>query len=94
MVLALALIHHLTIGKNIPFEKIAEMFSKITKYLIIEFVPKEDEKVKLILKNKKDIYTDYSKEHFVSAFSTHFHIVHEAIVKDSERTLLFMKRKN
>jgi hypothetical protein len=94
LVLALALIHHLIIGKNIPFAKVAAMLSKVTNYLIIEFVPKEDEKVQLMLKNKKDIYTNYSKEHFISAFSAHFHIVHEAVVKDSERILLFMKRKN
>ena len=59
LVLALALIHHLAIGKNIPFEKIAAMFSSITQYLIIEFVPKEDEKTQLMLTNKKDIYSGY-----------------------------------
>ena len=43
-ILALALIHHLAITNNLPFEKIAELFSKICNSLIIEFVTKFDDK--------------------------------------------------
>lgn len=94
LVLALALIHHLAIGKNIPFEKIAAMFSNITKYLIIEFVPREDEKVQLMLNDRKDIYLDYTKENFIRSFSGHFNMIHEAVVKGSERILFLMRREN
>src|SRR5205814_7950689 len=34
LALALALVHHLAIGKNIPIEKMAEFFGKITNWLI------------------------------------------------------------
>lgn len=92
--LALALIHHLAIGKNIPFEKIAEMFSSISKYLIIEFVPKEDEKVKLMLARKNDIYYLYDQYNFELAFSPYFNIQKQEVVGESNRTLYLMKRKN
>src|SRR5690606_36562551 len=50
--LALALVHHLVIGKNIPFPMVADFFSKITDYLVMEFVPAEDEIVQLMLAQK------------------------------------------
>ncbi len=60
MVLALALIHHLAIGKNISLRLIAKLFAGLTRFLIIEFVPKTDPKVQEMLQQKKDIYTDYT----------------------------------
>ena len=51
--LALALVHHLAIGKNIPFEKIAELFKNLADHFIIEFIPKTDKKVKFMLQQKK-----------------------------------------
>jgi len=92
MVFALALIHHLAIGKNIPFEKIAAFFQQITRYLIIEFVPKQDEKVQLMLGQKKDIYQGYTAEDFEAAFKTHFTIEAKEKISGSERTLYRMKR--
>jgi len=89
---ALALIHHLAIGKNIPFEKVADMFSKISDYLIIEFVPKEDEKVQLMLQNKEDIYTAYTEENFEKSFETYYTIQRKEKVGSSGRTLFLMKR--
>jgi hypothetical protein len=41
-ILALALIHHLAISNNLPFDKLAEFFSGCCESLVIEFVPKSD----------------------------------------------------
>lgn len=89
----LAIIHHLAIGKNIPFEKIADMLAGVTNYLLIEFVPKEDEKVKFMLANKKDIYTNYSEENFTNTFSCYFQIEKKETIGNSQRILYLMKRK-
>ncbi len=93
LVLCLAVIHHLTIGKNIPFEKVAYLLGTLGKNLIIEFVPKEDEKVQLLLASKKDIYTTYSKEDFVRVFSNYYNIDKEEKIADSGRALFYMKKK-
>lgn len=90
--LALALIHHLAIGKNIHFEKMVELFSKITRYLIIEYVPKADEKVQLMLKQKKDIYDSYSEDNFLKAFQKRFNVVDKKEIGDSRRVLFLMKK--
>lgn len=92
LVLSLALIHHLAIGKNIPLEMIAEFFQNFSPLLIIEFVPKEDEKVKQMLSNKKDIYTGYSVENFEKAFERFFKIEIKETIPGSGRMLYLMKR--
>lgn len=92
LVMALALIHHLAIGKNIPFEMVADFFSRVGKNLIIEFVPKEDEKIKIMLQQKKDIYTYYTLENFEEAFEKYFDIKTKQAIPSSERILYLMSR--
>jgi 2-polyprenyl-3-methyl-5-hydroxy-6-metoxy-1,4-benzoquinol methylase len=92
LAMALAVIHHLAIGKNIPLEKIASLFNQVGGYLIIEFVPKDDEKIQFMLKSKEDIYTHYTEENFESAFIKHFTIQNKQKVGSSGRTLYLMKR--
>ncbi|MEI9910536.1 MAG: hypothetical protein WDO71_13215 [Bacteroidota bacterium] len=93
LLLALALIHHLAIGKNIPFEMIADMFSRMGRKLIIEFVPKDDEKIKLMLSRKKDIFSNYNELTFVKAFEKHFTIIGKKIIPGSSRALYLMQTK-
>jgi len=90
LVLALAVVHHLAIGKNIPFESIVQLFRKLGENLIVEFVPKNDEKIQYMLQQKKDIYTAYTEEAFRTAFSVHYRIVEEALIGQSGRTLFLM----
>ena len=92
VVMALALIHHLAIGKNIPFEMVADLFSRLGKSLIIEFVPKDDEKIKIMLKQKKDIYTSYTQENFEQAFKKYFIIKEKQAINSSGRVLYLMSK--
>lgn len=92
-VLALALVHHLHIGKNIPLSYLADYFNRLAPYLIIEFVPKEDEKVQCLLQYKKDIYSAYSKEMFEKLFGKHFSIRSAHGIPGTQRSLYLMVRK-
>lgn len=92
LLLALALIHHLAIGKNIPLPMIASALARMGKNLVIEFVPKEDEKIKLMLSRKKDIYTAYTVENFENVFSDYFSIIDKKTIQGSGRTLYLMQR--
>lgn len=93
VVLALALIHHLAIGNNIPFPEMAHFFSTVAKHLIIEFVPKQDSKVQILLSSRADIFPEYDEEHFEAAMAEYFTLVKKAPIKDSERTLYLFKNK-
>lgn len=91
LVLALALVHHLCIGKNIDFFKTAKLFSSLGKWLLVEFVPKEDKKIKFMLQQKPDVYQWYTKEAFLDAYKQLFTIIAEKEIGDSGRTLYLMK---
>lgn len=94
LVLALALVHHLVIGKNIPLPMLADYFHDIAPQLIIEFVPKEDEKVQQMLKSREDVFDDYSVAHFEEIFSRYFEILNKEQVPQTSRILYHMKRKH
>ena len=93
MALALALVHHLAISNNVPLPKLAQFFSDICEYLVIEFVPKSDSQVQRLLTSRLDIFDDYTVEGFEAAFETQFEIIGRDAVTESERTLYLLKKK-
>jgi hypothetical protein len=92
-VMALALVHHLAIGKNIPLEHLAACFYRFAPSLIIEFVPKADPRVQLLLSNREDIFTTYTETGFLQAFGERFTVEQRIAIKGTERVLFLMKRK-
>jgi precorrin-6B methylase 2 len=64
LVLALALIHHVVIGGNIPLAEFLDWLRSLGADLIVEFVTREDPMVKTLLRNKEDQYADYHQEIF------------------------------
>lgn len=94
MVMVLALVHHLCIGKNLSMTHIAELiFQLSTKYVIVEFVPKEDSKVQLLLENREDIFSTYNYNNFKNQFYTFFNLIEEKVINGSNRILLLLKKK-
>ena len=91
-VMCLALIHHLAIGNNLPLDRIASFLSKTGKNLIIEWVKKEDIKVKVMLRYREDIFPNYTREGFEETFRKYFSIVDFKPVGDTGRTLYLMER--
>lgn len=91
--LVLALVHHLAISNNVPLDHIAALFSHITRWLVIEFVPKSDSQVERLLATREDIFPNYTSAGFEEAFSGFFEVVRKEDVPESERTLYLMKVK-
>ena len=90
--IALALVHHLSIGNNVPLDRLAEFFAGIFRTLVIEFVPKEDSQVQRMLATRRDVFDDYNVQAFERAFSQHFEIAERQPINDSHRTLYAMTR--
>jgi hypothetical protein len=88
--LALALVHHLAIGNNLPLERVAGYLAQLGRVLIIEFVPKSDAQVGRLLLSRPDIFPNYTREGFEKAFSRFFSIDAAAQIEDSERWLYCM----
>ena len=89
--MALALVHHLAIGNNVPLAEVARCFAELARHLIIEFVPKEDPKVKVLLASRPDIFPDYTPEGFEPAFSTVYRILDSQPLRNSARRLYRME---
>ena len=94
LVLALALIHHLAIGNNVPFGRIAEFFRSLGDWLIIEYVPMDDPQVKNMLARRPGAIHDYSVDRFEQAFSRFYHIHEKRPLPESTRVMYLMSRKN
>ena len=93
-VLALALVHHLAIANNVPLPRVAELFARLGRTLVIEFVPKSDSQVERLLRNRPDIFPEYSEEGFERAFERHYEIVTKTRIGDSQRSLYLMRRRD
>ncbi len=92
VILALALVHHLAIGSNVPLPMIAALFARLGPHAIVEFVPKEDAMVQRLLASRRDVFDDYTIDGFRAAFAAHFSVVSETALEGSSRTLFHFAR--
>jgi hypothetical protein len=95
LVIALALIHHLSLGKNIPLPLIATWFHELTaNYLIIEFVPLSDEKARQLIARKETEPDGYDIVSFELAFSRYFRVEMKDPIPGTDRILYRLKKDN
>ena len=85
--IALALIHHLVIAKNIPLEQAVKWLVSFSPIGLIEFVPKEDPTSQIMLSLKGDIFPDYNEKKFEEILSTYKKIKKISKIKNSDRKI-------
>jgi hypothetical protein len=93
VVMALALVHHLAIGNNVPLSQLMEWLSTLAQTVIIEWIPKEDPMVQRLLASREDIFDDYTTATFELAASQFFDVRRSDEIKDSVRTLFVLERQ-
>ncbi|MCC6682440.1 MAG: SAM-dependent methyltransferase [Phycisphaeraceae bacterium] len=93
LVLALALVHHLAIGNNVPLGDLAAFFADCGPHLIVEYVPKSDSQVKRLLATRRDIFPHYTQDGFEAAFALHFEVLQRQPIAESQRVLYLMKKR-
>jgi hypothetical protein len=92
VLLALALVHHLAIGNNVPLERVADLLSRLGRWAIVEFVPKDDPMAQHLLSARRDVFPDYTIDGLRAAVGGRFRVVEEAPIQDSLRTLFLLER--
>jgi hypothetical protein len=92
-VMALALVHHLAIANNVPLARIAAFFARLAPHAIVEFVPKSDPKVAVLLATREDVFPDYTEEGFEAAFRREYEIERKIPVEGSDRVLYRLRRR-
>jgi ribosomal protein L11 methylase PrmA len=93
VLLALAFVHHLAIGRNIPLPQLVNWLIDRAPQGLIEFVPKEDEMVQRLLALREDVFPDYTAENFLRAVSAQAGIISDTQVSQSGRRLVRYERK-
>jgi hypothetical protein len=92
LVLALALIHHLVIGNNVPLRSVMELFARTGAECIVEFVGKADSQVRRLLASRDDIFDGYSETGFEGALAGVFTVVRKAPIAGTHRVLYHIRR--
>jgi methylase of polypeptide subunit release factors len=95
--MALALIHHITLSGNVPFEKSAEFFAKFSKNLIIEFPTREDSWVESLLVRKREFinhFDFYNEVNFEEGYNKYFKLEKKEAVTGTKRILYLFKTLN
>lgn len=87
LVLCLALIHHLVIGRNIPVNDVVEWLAEFRADLVVEYVGHDDPMVKRLLRNRGDQQIEYSQEALESALARHFRIAAQQSLSSGTRIL-------
>jgi len=92
-ILALAVIHHMTLSANIPFADSAQFFARLSPLLVIEFPKRDDSWVDSLLQRKREFinhFDHYHQENFEKAFEEHFKILEKVNIPGSDRILYLM----
>ncbi len=90
--LALALAHHLAIGRNVPLDDVMRWLTMLAPCGVVEFVPKDDPTVRLMLASREDIFQDYDEGSFTAALSRHARVVHSEAISSTGRRLFAYER--
>lgn len=87
--LALAVVHHLAIGRNIPLNEAVQWMVGLAPSGVIEFVQKEDATVRKMLSLREDIFDDYTEDDFRGHLTANARIVEERRVSEEGRILFW-----
>lgn len=92
LVLALALVHHLVIAGNLPLQEVVNFFRRVSRWLVIEFVPPDDPQARRLLESRRGVSHEYGRARFEHCFREHFAIIDAEQVPASDRVIYLMKR--
>jgi hypothetical protein len=93
LVLALGLIHHLTLANQVPLWMVARFLCRIGRSLIIEFVPPSDSQVRAMRSRMPRPDDGYSVERFEREFAGSFETLAVCPIVESERRLYLLRPK-
>ncbi len=90
--LALALVHHLAIARNLPLEQVIGWLTAMAPQGVLEFVPKSDPMVQRLLQLREDLFDDYDSTIFENLLGKVARIVRSEQVSSSGRKLYWFDR--
>ena len=90
LVLALALVHHLSIAANVPLRAVIEWFASLGSAIVVEFPTREDPMVqKLLAAKRAGLHHDYERDHFEACLADAFEVRRTEPLGSGTRVLYF-----
>jgi len=92
--LALALVHHLVIGRNVPMAMVVDWLADLAAAVVVEVPHREDPMVQRLLANKPaGLFDDYGLERFSEELDRRFRSVRSQRLPGGTRTLEVLERR-
>jgi len=92
--LALALVHHLAIGANVPLPEVVDWLASWGGRVLVEFVHPDDVQVGRLLANKPaGLFDDYRREAFDRLLDARFSVQRQETLPGGTRTLYLAEPK-
>jgi ribosomal protein L11 methylase PrmA len=86
--LALSVVHHLAIARNVPLAEIVRLLTRLAPDGVVGFVPPTDARAAALFRGREEIFQSYSLDTFVTLLRRHARIVVQRQVPGTERVLL------
>ena len=94
LALCLALVHHLSIGGNVPVAELIDWLRSLDAALVVEFPTPEDPMVKRLLARKRPgDHPDYRRDWFERCLGEHFDVLRTEELASGRRGLYFVRPK-
>ena len=90
---ALAFIHHIAIGRNVPLPMALDWLMDLAPVGVVEFPPKTDPMVQRLLALREDIFPDYNEDAFLAALGARARIVSSHHLSANGRLLVWYDRR-
>jgi ribosomal protein L11 methylase PrmA len=91
-ILALAFVHHIAIGRNVPLDRVIDWLIGLAPAGVIEFVPKSDPMVARMLRLRDDVFDTYTEETFLASISARARVTKSVVVSAAGRRLVWFDR--
>jgi SAM-dependent methyltransferase len=94
LVLALALVHHVSISANVPVREVVDYLASLGSSLVIEFPTREDPMVQKLLAPKREgLHPDYERGFFERCLAEAFDVERSERLQSGTRVLYFARPK-
>jgi hypothetical protein len=82
------------IGRNLLLSDVVCWLASLQATVVIEFIDRDDEQVQRLLRNRTDVFTDYSREEFLRLIEKLFVVQEQFGLPSGTRTLFRLRPLN
>ena len=92
LTLCLALVHHLSIGGNVPVRDVVDWLASLRSAVVVEFPTRDDPQVRRLLAAKRDdLHSDYERDPFERSLHEAFEVERTEALAGGTRILYFAR---